>query len=123
MSTDRTTPALRELEPSVLRLQLLKAAADPIRLAVLDRLATDGAACHCDLEEELGLAPNRLSFHLKVLKTAGLVTSERHGRRVRYHLKPGALEAVRAAVPTLADPQHLTATCSACEQNATEEAR
>lgn len=102
------------------RLEVLKAAADPIRLAVLDSLAVDGARCHCDLEEELGLAANRLSFHLKVLKQAGLVTSERRGRRVRYHLQPGALDTVRAALPTLPDPAHLSSHCTACDTDIPE---
>ncbi len=119
-ATDRTTPPPNvEVAPGR-RVELLKAAADPIRLAVLDSLARGGARCHCDLEEELGLAPNRLAFHLKVLKQAGLVTSERRGRRVRYHLEPGALEAIRAAVPMLTDPDHLTAHCSACDRRNTE---
>ena len=115
MATDRTPPALDVEVDDTRRLVLLKAAADPTRLAVLDSLARGGARCHCDLEEELGLAANRLAFHLKVLKRAGLVTSQRHGRRMRYYLEEGALDAVRAAVPTLTDPDHLTAHCSACE--------
>lgn len=64
------------------RLELLKAVADPTRLAVLDSLAADGARCHGDLEVELGVPANRLSFHLKVLRDAGLVRANRHGRRV-----------------------------------------
>ena len=115
-ATDRTPPPVDVEVAPARRVELLKAAADPIRLAVLDSLARGGARCHCDLEEELSLAPNRLSFHLKVLKQAGLVTSERRGRRVRYHLEPGALEAIRTAVPVLTDPDHLTAHCSACDR-------
>lgn len=122
-TTDRTATALDAEVYHARRLVLLKAAADPIRLSVLDSLARGGARCHCDLEDELGLAPNRLAFHLKVLKQAGLVTSERRGRRVRYHLQPGALEAVRAAVPTLTDPDYLTAHCSACETTVNEATR
>ena len=119
-ATDRT-PQVSDVEvDDTRRVELLKAAADPIRLAVLDSLARGGARCHCDLEEELDLAPNRLSFHLKVLKQAGLVTSERRGRRVRYHLEPGALEAISAAVPVLTDPDHLTAHCSACDRRGIE---
>lgn len=122
-ATDRTATALDAEVDDTRRLELLKAAADPIRLAVLDSLARGGARCHCDLEEELGLAPTRLAFHLKVLKQAGLVTSERHGRRMRYYLREGALDAVRAALPTLSHPDHLTAHCSACETTANEATR
>ena len=122
-AADRTPSSPGDVASLARRVALLKAAADPIRLAVLDNLAAGGARCHCDLEVELGLAPNRLSFHLKVLKQAGLVRSERRGRRVRYHLEPGALEAVRAAVPVLTDPDHLTAHCAACEDRGREAAR
>ena len=122
-ATDRTYPFDDVEVDDTRRVELLKAVADPTRLAVLDSLARGGARCHCDLEEELELAPNRLSFHLKVLKQAGLVTSERRGRRVRYHLEPGALEAIRAAVPVLTDPDHLTAHCSACDRRGIEAPR
>ena len=99
------------------RLVLLKAVADPTRLAVLDSLTRGGARCHCELEEELGLAASRLSFHLTVLKSAGLVASERSGRRVRYHLTEGALDAVRAAVPTLDEAGHPSDACTSGTPN------
>ena len=73
--------------------------ADPTRLAVLDRLASCGDRCHCDLEAELGASTSRLSFHLKVLRDAELITPARQGRRVRYQLAPGALDELRAALP------------------------
>lgn len=106
--TDRTPPDHR--------LMLLKAVADPTRLAVLDSLAAKGARCHCDLEVELGVPANRLSFHLKVLRDAGLVRANRHGRRVRYCLEFGALDAIRAAVPVVSSPANLDPTCTACER-------
>lgn len=117
-SGDRT-----DVQQAEHRLELLKAVADPTRLAVLDSLATAGARCHCDLEVELGLAANRLSFHLKVLKRAGLVSSKRSGRRVRYFLTEGALDAVRAAVPILDAGDHPVDTCTACPADDLEAAR
>ncbi|MEX2533854.1 MAG: metalloregulator ArsR/SmtB family transcription factor [Nitriliruptoraceae bacterium] len=99
-----------------MRLKLLKAVADPTRLAVLDSLATDGARCHGDLEAQLGVPANRLSFHLKVLRDAGLVRANRQGRRVRYCLEFGATDAVRAALPQLLSIDNLDPSCSACER-------
>jgi ArsR family transcriptional regulator, arsenate/arsenite/antimonite-responsive transcriptional repressor len=98
------------------RLELLKAVADPTRLAVLDSLAADGARCHGDLEVELGVPANRLSFHLKVLRDAGLVRANRQGRRVRYCLEFGALDAVHMALPELTSVDNLDPDCSACER-------
>lgn len=69
------------------------------------------------MEEELELAPNRLAFHLKVLKRSGLVRATRRGRRVRYHLEAGALEAVRAAIPVLTDPGNLRPECQVCDRD------
>ncbi len=81
------------------RLQLLKAVADPTRLAVLDRLAASGERCHCDLESDLGVPANRLSFHLKVLRDAGIVETVRCGQRVNYRLVDRALERIHATLP------------------------
>lgn len=86
------------------RIRLLKAVADPIRLTVLDRLACCGDRCHCDFEDELGLSASRISFHLKVLRDAGLVESHRTGKRVRYTLTPDALDRLRDALPVRVDP-------------------
>jgi ArsR family transcriptional regulator, arsenate/arsenite/antimonite-responsive transcriptional repressor len=82
------------------RLRLLKAVADPTRLGVLDRLAAHGERCHCDLESDLGVPANRMSFHLKVLREAGIVEAHRVGKRVSYRLVDRVLERLHAALPT-----------------------
>lgn len=66
---------------------LLRALADPIRLQVLNVLA-QGERCVCDLTAELQLAQPKLSFHLKVLKEAGLISGRQQGRWVYYRLEP-----------------------------------
>ena len=71
--------------------QLLKALADPIRLDVVQAL-TAGERCVCELTEQLGLAQSRLSFHLRVLREAGLIESREQGRWVYYSLRPEAIE-------------------------------
>jgi ArsR family transcriptional regulator, arsenate/arsenite/antimonite-responsive transcriptional repressor len=79
-------------------LTLLSAAADPVRWSVLHRLA-GGTACVCDLQDHVAIAPNLLSYHLKVLREAGLVTTSRRGRWVDYSLAPGAQGRLVAALP------------------------
>ncbi len=71
---------------------------DPIRLRVLTELA-DGQRCVCELLEEIDIAANLLSYHLRVLREAGLVGATRRGRWVDYRLAADGLEALRAAVP------------------------
>jgi ArsR family transcriptional regulator, arsenate/arsenite/antimonite-responsive transcriptional repressor len=83
------------------RVAALKAVADPTRLQVLDLLAAAGPRCHCELEAELTVPANRLSFHLRVLRDAGLVTTRRRGKRVDYELAPTGLRALRDAIPVV----------------------
>lgn len=71
--------------------QLFKALADPVRLEVVQALG-GGERCVCDLTQGLGLAQSRLSFHLKVMREAGLIEAREQGRWVYYRLRPGALE-------------------------------
>ena len=81
-----------------LLLERLAALADPIRLAVVSQLS-HGARCVCDLQEAVDAAPNLLSYHLKVLREAGIIAGTRRGRWIDYALVDGALDAVRRALP------------------------
>ncbi|NCV91373.1 MAG: ArsR family transcriptional regulator [Synechococcaceae bacterium WB7_3xG_012] len=69
---------------------LFKALADPHRLEVALALA-GGERCVCELTEQMGLAQSKLSFHLKVMREAGLLESRVQGRWVYYRLSPEAL--------------------------------
>jgi len=65
---------------------VFKALSDPNRLRIFAELMA-GDTCNCELKERLGLAPNLLSHHLKVLESAGLVNSRRDvvdGRWIYY---------------------------------------
>ncbi len=84
-------------------LEVLTAAADPVRWAVLDRLR-DGTHCVCDLQAQVPIAANLLSYHLKVLREAGLVTTQRRGRWIDYTLAPDAHERMVAALPAAPAP-------------------
>jgi ArsR family transcriptional regulator, arsenate/arsenite/antimonite-responsive transcriptional repressor len=74
------------------------ALADPTRLQILDVLAR-GSHCVCDLRDEVQIAANLLSYHLKVLREAGLVSAARRGRWIDYSIDEEALERLLSAVP------------------------
>lgn len=67
------------------------ALSDETRVRVVELLC-GGELCVCDLQSALDAAQSRLSFHLKVLREAGLVADRKDGRWVHYSLRPEALE-------------------------------
>ena len=73
---------------------LLKALAEPLRLRVIEALG-GSERCVCDLTSDLELAQSKLSFHLKVLKEAGLIRARQEGRWIYYRLEPSALLLLR----------------------------
>jgi ArsR family transcriptional regulator len=73
--------------------QLFHALSDETRLGILDMLR-GGERCVCDLQADLEAAQSRLSFHLRVLKEAGLVSDRRDGRWSYYRIAPDALAEV-----------------------------
>ena len=82
-----TEEKARELE------QVFKALADRHRVKILNLLVRAGEpVCVCDLVEPLGLKQPAVSYHLKQLTDAGLITRERRGTYAYYQLAPGALE-------------------------------
>lgn len=70
--------------------RLFHALSDETRIRILERLR-GGERCVCELTDALDAAQSRLSFHLKVLKDAGLVTDRREGRWMYYTLGREAL--------------------------------
>jgi ArsR family transcriptional regulator len=72
---------------------LFHALSDATRLSILGMLR-DGEQCVCDLQEGLDAAQSRLSFHLRVLRDAGLVADRREGRWSYYRIVPSALAEV-----------------------------
>jgi ArsR family transcriptional regulator len=73
------------------------ALADETRLRVVEQLR-DGEQCVCDLTDVLETGQSRLSFHLKTLKEAGLLTDRREGRWVYYALNPEAITLLEDAL-------------------------
>ena len=73
--------------------RVFHALSDETRLEILDRLR-DGERCVCELTDVLKAAQSRLSFHLKVLKDAGLIRDRPEGRWMYYAIVPEALAEV-----------------------------
>jgi ArsR family transcriptional regulator, arsenate/arsenite/antimonite-responsive transcriptional repressor len=89
--------ATKELSRAV---SLFHALSDETRLEILHRLK-NGEQCVCDLMDALKSAQSRLSFHLKVLKEAGLIEDRREGRWMYYALKLDVFEELEELIGTL----------------------
>lgn len=75
--------------------KVLKAAADPTRLRLLNLLRL-GSICVCDLQKVLGIPHPTVSRHLAALRHAGLVGDVRKGMRIVYSLVPGITTQIEA---------------------------
>src|SRR2546427_204861 len=73
--------------------RLFHALSDETRLEIV-RLLSHGERCVCELQSVLDAAQSRLSFHLKTLKDAGLVSDRRDGRWIYYALNRDALDEI-----------------------------
>jgi ArsR family transcriptional regulator len=88
----------RALDPDV---RLLAALADPIRLDIVRELAGSAEVCACDFTEGCGVSQPTVSHHLKVLREAGVVTSERRGSWVYYRIAPDLIDRLATIARTL----------------------
>lgn len=87
-----------------------KALSDPTRLAIVNRLASKGDTCVCELDS-LGLSQPTISHHLKVLREAGLIeVAYRRGTFAFYRLVPEAVEALAFALGGSPQPEFVLAT-------------
>jgi ArsR family transcriptional regulator len=94
-----TAPLAREPLTSDAAAELaatLKALADPVRLRLMSAVASreNGEACVCELSAGIEVSQPTISHHLKVLRTAGLLASERRGSWVYYRIETDALRAL-----------------------------
>lgn len=81
---------------------LLQGMADPTRLAILRQLAGGEEVCACEFTACCEVAQPTISHHLKVLREAGWVTSERRASWVYYRIRPEAVERLRTIAGELA---------------------
>jgi ArsR family transcriptional regulator len=82
-------------------IQLLAALADPTRLEILRQLAGSAEVCACDFTSCCDVSQPTVSHHLKVLRDAGVVASERRGNWVFYRIAPNVIERLSAIARTL----------------------
>src|SRR4026208_1196575 len=78
-------------------IELFHALSDETRLEIIE-LLRKGERCVCELTDTLDAAQSRLSFHLRVLKDAGIVRDRKDGRWVYYELDPEVFEEMEALV-------------------------
>jgi ArsR family transcriptional regulator len=88
-------------DPTIVEVsELFAALSDPVRVRIVDLLA-GGGRCVCDLLRDVDVAPNLLSYHLRVLRRAGLIVGTRRGRWVDYRLAQEGLDRLHAALPSV----------------------
>jgi ArsR family transcriptional regulator len=75
------------------RAEVLKALAEPVRWQIVTALAAEDL-CVCHLVDDLDLPQPLVSHHLKVLRAAGVVESERFKQWVYYRLRPDTIAGV-----------------------------
>jgi ArsR family transcriptional regulator len=100
MSRQRATM----LDPDV---RFLQALADPTRLAIVRELAGVSEVCACDLTTCCDVRQPTVSHHLRVLKEAGVVESERKGTWIYYRLAATAADRLRGLAAEMTGLQQL----------------
>ena len=93
--------ATRDTVDTARAARLFHALSDETRLGILECLRSC-ERCVCELTDHLEAAQSRLSFHLRVLKEAGLVSDRREGRWMYYTLDRQALEEAAGLIQALA---------------------
>jgi len=76
--------------------RLLQALADPTRLAIVRELAGTTSVCACDFTDCCGVSQPTVSHHLRILREAGVIESERRGTWIFYRLVPSAADRLRS---------------------------
>ena len=89
------------------------ALSDPTRIRIV-QLLSHGERCVCELQEVTGAAQSRLSFHLRVLKDAGLVSDRREGRWVYYEVERDALDRIAQFAGAVQPGKHAGSCRMAC---------
>lgn len=89
------------------------ALSDETRLRIIHELR-EGEQCVCVLTERLQVGQSRLSFHLKTLKEAGLITDRPEGRWIYYALDETALEDLKEILRDVAERRPWRKASSRC---------
>ena len=87
--------------------RLFQALADPTRLAILRELAGSPEVCACDFTTCCDVRQPTVSHHLRVLREAGVIESERRGTWIFYRLAPAVADRLRALASDLSGAPQL----------------
>ena len=90
------------IDTQVVLVEALKALAEPARWQLLGQLGAE-ELCVCHLVEDLGIAQPLVSHHLRVLREAGIVESERFKQWIYYRVRPDVLADLGRQLSALAD--------------------
>ena len=96
------TPRAEILQAEVPQVGVLRALAHPVRWGILLRLAAEPGIFACDFTEFFDVSQPTISAHLKVLREAGLVTTQRIGTTICYSIAPGRLESLSRVLADMA---------------------
>jgi len=100
-------PTTTFIDPDV---QLLQALGHPARLAIVRELVGTSEVCACDFTECCDVSQPTVSHHLRILRDAGVIESDRRGTSIYYRLVPAAAERLRAlAAEMVGAPQLIPA--------------
>ena len=93
-------------------IEIFHAFSDETRLEIIELLRR-GERCVCELTDTLDASQSRLSFHLRVLKDAGIVRDRKDGRWVYYELDPVVFEETEALVSAM-KPRAVKSSAQCC---------
>lgn len=93
--------------------RLFHALSDDMRLRIIERLSA-GEQCVCDLTEAFKTGQSRLSFHLRVLKDAGLVTDRPEGRWIYYSINEEAIRELEDLIAWIKESRPMGTASSPC---------
>lgn len=82
----------------------MKALGHPVRLGIAQSLAEQPETCACDFTEVFGVSQPTVSEHLRVLREAGLVVTERRGTQICYSLDPAVVDELAGTLSALRPP-------------------
>lgn len=90
------------IENRTMCLEILKALGDDTRLSIMERLSKQ-ELCACEIQEslELDIAQSSLSYHMKILTEAGVVSTTKEGKWTRYAIDGEKLKQVQALIDAL----------------------
>src|SRR4051812_14301128 len=113
LDVSRTVDMLRSMSNASQVAHWFHALADEARVQIVEMLSHK-ERCVCELEQVLGIAQSRLSFHLKVLKDAGIIADRKEGRWMFYGLQHETLDQIAAYTRSVKPGKHAGSCAVAC---------